>query len=595
MKKHLVSLLILFLMVSSSFVGVSNKQEAIDISTSDAPVDGGLMNSSWPMHCYDNRHTGRSPYSTQDNPGVVKWLFKHDGFTWGGSPAIDKNGTIYCNRGNIFYAINPNGTKKWSLSGINTIHSTPAIDVNGIIYVPTRGYSFFAINPNGTVKWTYRLGAEAYSSPAIDDNGTIYVYAENKWLYALNQNGTLKWSYYLDAGYIAFSSPTIGLDGTIYVGSLGPDTNQGYVDAVNPNGTRKWRYNVGTWVHGSAAIADDGTIIQATDINLIALNPNNGSIKWISEVNDCTWTTPIIGPDGTIYVGSSLGSFYAVNPGNGTIKWRCPISAGFWFGASPALSSDGTIYIGTTSFMGGSSGFYAINASTGEEKWKYMEGGAFESSPAIGEDGTVYASLDYDMVGYLCAFGRGPMSVEANGPYKGNAKKPIQFTGTIIGGLPPYTIHWDFGDGNTSEERKPKHTYIHRGNYTATFSVTDAEGNSSSDTASVVVDYALPTVSILKPTNALYIANIRLIPLKIPVILGKITITVNASQEDGLEITHVIFYINDERFATVTSEPYTWTWRREGYFNPAYHIDVCAIDSLGHEKYATLNNIMKFF
>ncbi len=195
----------------------------------------------------------------------------------------------------------------------------------------------------------------------------------------------------------------------------------------------------------------------------------------------------------------------------------------------------------------------------------------------------------------LYAFGRGSLWVEANGPYNGYAHTPIQFTSTIYGGTLPYSYHWDFGDGTTSTDQNPKHAYDHCGNYTATFTVTDAEGNSSSDTASVVVDYALPTVSILKPTNALYIANIRLIPLKIPVILGKIIITVNASQEDGLEITHVIFYINDERFATMTSEPYTWTWKREGYFNPAYHIDVVAIDSKGHEGWATLNDILKFF
>ncbi len=595
MKKHLVSLLVLFLLVSTSFIGVSNKQVSIDINTSNAPMEGGLMNSSWPMHCHDNRHTGRSLYSTQDNPGVVKWLFKHNSYSNGGSPVIDKNGTIYCGRGNIFYAVNPNGTEKWSLSGFYDICSTPAIDVNGNIYVTTRGCSLRVINQNGTLKWTFSLGAEAWGSPAIDDNGTIYVYAEKKWLYALNQNGTLKWSYYLDAGYIAFSSPTIGLDGTIYVGSLGPDTNQGYVDAVNPNGTRKWRYNVGTWVHGSAAIADDGTIIQATDINLVALNPNNGSIKWISEVNDCTWTTPIIGSDGTIYVGSSRGSFYAVNPDDGTIKWRYPISAGFWFGASPALSSDGTVYFGTTSFMGGSSGFYAVNASTGAEKWKYMEGGVFESSPAIGEDGTVYVSLDYktgSSYGYLCAFGRGPMSVDANGPYKGNAKKPIQFTGTIIGGLPPYTIHWDFGDGNKSEERKPMHIYNHRGNYTATFTVMDSEGNSSSDTASVVVDYALPTVSIVKPTNALYFFNIKLLPTKSPFIIGRITIEVEASQEDGFEITEVKFFIDDNLKSTVMSEPFTWTWT--GFSWGEYHIDVRVYDSKGHTNSTTLH-IKKFF
>ena len=35
----------------------------------------GPMNSPWPMQGHDRRHTGRSPYSTADNPGIEKWRF----------------------------------------------------------------------------------------------------------------------------------------------------------------------------------------------------------------------------------------------------------------------------------------------------------------------------------------------------------------------------------------------------------------------------------------------------------------------------------------------------------------------------------------
>ena len=165
----------------------------------------------------------------------------------------------------------------------------------------------------------------------------------------------------------------------------------------------------------------------------------------------------------------------------------------------------------------------------------------------------------------LYAFGKGPLRVEANGPYSGYAHSLIQFSGTIYGGVLPYSYLWDFGDGTTSTDQNPKHAYDHRGNYTATFTVTDADGNSSSDTASVVVDYALPTVSILKPTNALYFMNIKILPTKTPFIIGRITIEAEASQEDGFEIVQVAFIIDDDEVASVTSEPYSWTWRREGF------------------------------
>jgi PKD repeat protein len=41
---------------------------------------------------------------------------------------------------------------------------------------------------------------------------------------------------------------------------------------------------------------------------------------------------------------------------------------------------------------------------------------------------------------------------------------------------------WDFGDGSTSHERGPTHTYLTPGNYTVTLTVTDANGDSVSET-----------------------------------------------------------------------------------------------------------------
>jgi len=591
MKKHLISILVLLLLLSTSFVGYSNQKTEQSANTGKSEIlnDSGLMNSSWPMHCHDVRHTGRCPYSTKDSPGVVKWFFKEK-YGFDGSPAIGENGTIYCGQGNTLYAFNPNGTVKWSLKGgFYDIQSTPAIDANGTIYLSTRSNYFFAINPNGTIKWTYYLGNEAWGSPAIGDDGTIYVYGQSKRLYALNQNGTLKWGYTVDAGYIAYSSPAISCDGTIYIGSMGPG-DEGYVDAVYPNGTLKWRYSVGTWVHGSASVADDGTVYVATDIDLIALFPNNGSLKWTSALHDCTWTTPIIGPDGTIYIGNSRGNFYAVNP-DGTIKWKFPISAGFWFGASAALSSDGTVYFGTTSFMGGSPGFYAVNASTGEEKWNYTEGGWYESSPAIGKDGTVYTTTNFMDIGYLLAFGRGPMSVEANGPYTTLFNKSVQLIGTIYGGIPPYTCHWDFGDGNTSEERKPRHTYTQLGNYTVTFTVTDSEGNYSSDTSYVIVNSAPPSVTITKPVNGIYLKDTRILPFSKPFIIGKITIQVEATPKP-FEIERVEFYIDDTLKATDTEVPYQWTWDTSAFFK--HTIKVIAYDTTGKSDSDELT-VKKFF
>ena len=77
----------------------------------------------------------------------------------------------------------------------------------------------YAINPNGTQKWAFTTGGWVYSSPAIGADGTIYVGSDDHKLYAVNPNGTQKWAF--NTGIAVDSSPAIGADGTIYVGSVG--------------------------------------------------------------------------------------------------------------------------------------------------------------------------------------------------------------------------------------------------------------------------------------------------------------------------------------------------------------------------------------
>ncbi|MBM3133398.1 MAG: DUF4349 domain-containing protein, partial [Chloroflexi bacterium] len=59
----------------------------------------------------------------------------------------------------------------------------------------------------------------------------------------------------------------------------------------------------------------------------------------------------------------------------------------------------------------------------------------------------------------------------------------IGFTNKTSGGAEPYGYRWDFGDGTTSAERDPGvHEYDNPGKYTITLTVTDAEGNSDTET-----------------------------------------------------------------------------------------------------------------
>jgi len=462
--------------------------------------DGGPMNSSWPMSCHDLRHTSLSPFSTASNSGAEKWRFKVNGWVDGG-PAIAEDGTIYFgDKDSNMNALYPNGTLKWQYKLEGWVWSTPALADDGTIYIG----SFFdgglyALNPNGSLCWRYAIyDSSIGSSPAIAPDGTIYfgtMEGSNEgYIYAMNPDGTRKWRY--PTGYYITSDPAIGPDGTIYIGS--GDT---YLYAMNPTGTLKWRFKTGDIIKGSPSIATDGTVyIGSYDHYLYALYPNNGTMKWRWYPGG-TEANPSIATDGTIYIGSD--KLYAINP-NGTIRWQLNLGTNEYITqSSPAISADGTIYVGTNINGTYAGDIIAVNPN-GTEKWRKLIADEWvRSSPAIGNDGTVYigsaSANSTAFYGYLHALNQGPLEVDADGPYQGRPNTPVQFHCNVLGGVPPYTYLWSFGDGGTSQAKNPTYTYTQSGFYNVTLLVTDAEQNTSSDSTTALIDNPPNTPKITGP------------------------------------------------------------------------------------------------
>ena len=176
------------------------------------------------------------------------------------------DGGIGCNgnKYNTLYALNSDGSLKWSYNSNFPGNPEIAIGNDGTIYVATSGYTgsgyntaswIAAINPtNGKKKWATQVSSNTnfYAfSPAISDDGTVYVALDK--LYAMNSvDGSVKWSSPLTG-----SSPIIGSDGTIYIGS------SEYLYALDPNGKQLWAFNTGT-VQNSSTLGSDGTLYIGT-------------------------------------------------------------------------------------------------------------------------------------------------------------------------------------------------------------------------------------------------------------------------------------------------------------------------------------------
>ncbi len=258
-------------------------------------------------------------YALSPTNGATKWSFNARGFITS-SAAIGADGTIYVGSSSgRLYALNPDLTERWSFATGDVIDSSPAIGADGTIYFGSDDKNFYALTPAGVERWRFSTGARIFASPAIGADGTIYFGSGDQRLYALFPDGSLKWSYFTNGDIQA--SPALGADGTIYFTST--DAN---FYALNPGGSDdlrlKWRSEIRTTGASTAAVRGDGAIIFGADDNRVrALSPVDGSLLWTFSGDqggdDFIESSPVIAPDGSIYVGSTDGFLYKI-AGNGS-------------------------------------------------------------------------------------------------------------------------------------------------------------------------------------------------------------------------------------------------------------------------------------
>lgn len=234
----------------------------------------------------------------------------------------------------------------------------PAVGDDGTIYISTGAYSIteygtlYAVSPTGTIQWSNDLEANAYS-PAIGPDGTIYLQDYHNTLYAFAPAGDLRWTF------DDFDHP---------------------VHPIYPVGQRV------------PAIGEDGTVYTVAD-GLYAVDPSTGQRLWRFNplYSKSCRQPPVIGADGTIYLTIHQDDFYAVNP-DGTQKWHVKFDYDYEMSfTSPAIDSDGTIYLGVE---GAESRIWAFNAD-GSVRWKAVVAEPYchvRGSPTIAADGTIYIS-----------------------------------------------------------------------------------------------------------------------------------------------------------------------------------------------------------
>jgi PKD repeat protein len=84
------------------------------------------------------------------------------------------------------------------------------------------------------------------------------------------------------------------------------------------------------------------------------------------------------------------------------------------------------------------------------------------------------------------------------GPSSPNVGTSVNFSSSVVGGTPPFTSSWNFGDGTTATSTAVNHSFVTAGTFTVRLTVTDADGRTANASLAVTVASS-PSSTALNP------------------------------------------------------------------------------------------------
>ncbi len=296
---------------------------------------------SWPGISVDEQNGnayvafGQEVYALQLDNGAERWRYpaeRQASFTTFAAPQITEDGQLLvAGYDQTVYSLDPaNGNSNWTFAGATNRYISNPLVTPDAIYAPNADGKLYALDPNGSLLWTFAAKQPLWSQPVLVRD-VLVVSSMDHNVYGLNaQSGEELWS--LDAEGAIVSSPTVGEDGIVYVGTL----NQKVLAINGANGRSSWSYETPGWVWGSPTFFDGQVFVGDLDGTVVALNASNGQKIWSVDTDGAITGTPLVIND-HIYVINENGQVISFAL-DGTIEWTKNIEAALY--GSPIAAGD---------------------------------------------------------------------------------------------------------------------------------------------------------------------------------------------------------------------------------------------------------------
>jgi len=286
---------------------------------------------------------GGSFYSINPLNGKLRWIFKAKDAIYGAA-AIERDRVYFGSLDSNLYCLDTTDKQLWSVHLGDEIYGTPALGADGTIYVGTDKGTLAAVAPSGKRKWSFKTGDDIAGSPTVGINGLIYIAADS--VYCVDAQGRRSWAFGAPEGDYFFASPVVDEDDIVYVGN-----NDGYLYCLGPDGRQQWRAPVpeGDEIRPEVIIGTDSALYIGTDGDYLCRMTPDGTPAVFYEAIDILVGTAASSDKGTIYFLPDDGILVA-KAANGRLLWTREVaseSKDVYYSSSPTIGPNGVVYVGS--------------------------------------------------------------------------------------------------------------------------------------------------------------------------------------------------------------------------------------------------------
>ncbi|MEU3396991.1 outer membrane protein assembly factor BamB/tRNA A-37 threonylcarbamoyl transferase component Bud32 [Streptomyces filamentosus] len=255
------------------------------------------------------------------------------------------------------------------------------------------GPTLYALDAtDGGERWRHRTDAWVYSLRV--DRGTVVTGTRGGGVQGWEaSNGAKLWE--VTGCQTDFETPEAGpaIHGdTVYVWQ---DARLKALDART--GVERWSYPIGDaascgHVPVRVAPAEDGCVYVSAGTRVLSIDIAAGHVRWHFEAPAVFLSPPAFAPGpavtgGGVYLADHLGTVYALDATTGQDRWR--IATEQRQSAEPVLVADGNVHVGSGSAL------YTLDAVTGTPRWRFAAGAELVGAPVVADGRVHFGSADH--------------------------------------------------------------------------------------------------------------------------------------------------------------------------------------------------------